>query len=79
MSGKASLRKSQLAEREKQISYANTYIWNLERWYRGTYLQSSNGDTDIANRLMDMAGGGRKKSMGCMERVPWKHTRPYVK
>ena len=21
-------------EREKQISYINTYIWNLERWYQ---------------------------------------------
>ena len=21
-------------EREKQISYINTYIWNLEEWYR---------------------------------------------
>ena len=21
------------SEREKQISYINTYIWNLERWY----------------------------------------------
>ena len=21
------------SEREKQISYTNTYIWNLERWY----------------------------------------------
>ena len=25
-------------EREKQISYINTYMWNLERWYRWTYL-----------------------------------------
>ena len=35
------------SEREKQISYVNIYIWNLERWYWWTYLQGSNGDTDI--------------------------------
>ena len=27
--------------------YIYIYIWNLERWYWWTYLQSSNGDTDI--------------------------------
>ena len=21
------------SEREKQISYVNAYVWNLERWY----------------------------------------------
>ena len=30
------------SEREKQISYINTYIWNLERKYCWTYLQGSN-------------------------------------
>ena len=40
-------------EREKQISYVNTYIWNLEKWYWWTYLQESNGDTDIEDRLVD--------------------------
>ena len=24
---------SEVRERENQISYINTYIWNLERWY----------------------------------------------
>jgi len=24
---------SEVSQREKQISYTNTYIWNLERWY----------------------------------------------
>ena len=32
------------SEREKQISYINVCIWNLERWYWWTYSQSSNGD-----------------------------------
>ena len=42
----------------------NTYIQNIERWYYKTYLQSSNGDTDIMNRLMDMArvAGGMRRS-----------------
>ena len=28
------------SERERQISYINAYMWNLEKWYRWTYLQS---------------------------------------
>ena len=32
------------SEREKQISYTKTYLWNLERWYWWNYLQGSNGD-----------------------------------
>ena len=50
------------SEREKQISYTNTYIWNLERWYWWKYLQGSNGDTDIENRLMGK-WAGRKRWM----------------
>ena len=48
------------SEGEKQILCINTYIRNLERCYGWTYLQSSNGDTDIENRLVDPAdvGGG---------------------
>ena len=41
------------SEREKQISYTNTYTWNLERWYWGVYLQGSNGDADSEDRLVD--------------------------
>ena len=32
-------------------------MWNLEKWYRRTYLQSRNGDTDVENNLMDISGG----------------------
>jgi len=40
---------------------------------------SSSGDLDIGKRLMDMAGGwGRKKRVGSIERVTWKHTLSYV-
>ena len=50
-----------------KLSYSNTYIWNLEKWYWRIYLQGNNGETDIENRLMDMGKGkGRGK---CMERV----------
>ena len=27
-------------EREKYISYINAYIWNLEKWHRGTYCRA---------------------------------------
>ena len=29
---------------EKQIPHINTYIWELEKEYRWTYLQGRNGD-----------------------------------
>ena len=43
-------------EREKQISYINPYMWNLEKWYRWSYLQSRNRDTDVENKHMDTKG-----------------------
>ena len=44
------------SEREKQISYINAYIWNLERWNWWTFLQGNKGDTDIKNNLVDTVG-----------------------
>ena len=35
------------------------------------YLQGSDGETDIENRLMDMGSG--EERVRCMERVTWKH------
>ena len=32
-------------------------MWNLEKWYRLTYLQSRNRVTDIENKRMDTKGG----------------------
>ena len=46
------------SEREKQILYINAYIWNLEKWYRWSYLQSRNKDTDVENKRMDNKGEG---------------------
>ena len=67
------------SERERQILYSNIYICNLdlEKWYWRIYLQSSNGETDIENRLMDMGRG--EERVRCMERVTWKLILPYVK
>ena len=41
-------------------------------------MQGNSGDTDIENRLTDMVGG-RKKRVGRLERLTWKHTSPCVK
>jgi len=41
------------------------------------YLQESNGETDIENRLTDM--DRREERVRCMERVTWKLILPYVK
>ena len=43
------------------------------------YFQSSSGDTDVENTLMDTAGEGRRERVRCMERVMCKHALPYVK
>ena len=48
------------SEREKHTSYMNAYLWNLEGWYRWSYLQSRNRDRDIGNKPMDnQEGKGR--------------------
>ena len=47
------------SEREKQISYINSYMWNLEKWYRLTYLQSRKRDSEIENKCMDTKEGMR--------------------
>ena len=46
------------SERETLIQYINTYIWNLERWWRRHYTQGSKRDTDVKNRLLDYVGEG---------------------
>ena len=28
------------------------YMWNLKKWYKGTYLQNRNTVTDVENKLM---------------------------
>ena len=50
--------KQSKSEREIQILYINTCIWNFQGWYRWIHLQSSNGDADLENRLVDTFGEG---------------------
>ena len=45
------------SEREREISYSNAYIQNLEKWYWRIYSQCNNGETDTGNRFMDMGRG----------------------
>ena len=40
---------SEVSHKEREISYSNAYIQNLEKWYWRIYLQGSNGETDIEN------------------------------
>ena len=44
------------SQRERQILYKNACVWNRERWFSWSYLQGSNGDADVENRLVDIAG-----------------------
>ena len=45
------------SERERQIPYINSYVWNLEKWYPWYYVQGGK-DTDGKNRLLDSVGEG---------------------
>ena len=38
------------SERERRVSYNIAYIWNLEKWYRRTYLQRR--ESDVENKFM---------------------------
>ena len=61
------------SKKEKEKYYILTYIcihiWNLGRWYWWMYLQSSNGDADIDNKLVDSVAEGE----GEMNWESWKH------
>ena len=48
---------SEVSQKEKK--YINAYVWNLEKWYRWSYLQDRNRDTDIENKYMDTVGWER--------------------
>ena len=47
------------SEREKQISYINTYIRNLEKRYWCTYFQGRNRDADVREQTCEHRGGRR--------------------
>ena len=42
--------------RERQTSYDITYMWNLKKWYKGTYLKNVNRLTDFENKFMAAKG-----------------------
>ena len=48
-----------MSEREKQISFNITYMWNLEKCYRWTYSQSKNRDTDVEHKCIVLPWGVR--------------------
>ena len=56
------------SEREKQILDINTYVWNLEKWYRWTSLQGRSRDTDVENKhghqRGKVGGGGGGDELG---------------
>ena len=37
---------------KKQILYIQAHLWNLEKWYRWSYLQRRNRNTDVENKCM---------------------------
>ena len=41
---------SEVSQKEKK-QITNTYMWNLEKWYRWSYLQNRSRDTDIKTFL----------------------------
>ena len=48
---------SEVSQKEKkQVLYINTYMWNVEKWYKITRLQGRNRDIDIENGYVDIAG-----------------------
>ena len=51
------------SDKERQMSYDITYMWNLKKLYKWIYLQNRNRLTDTENKLMVTKGesGGRDK------------------
>ena len=65
------------SDRERQISYNITYVWNPEKWHRWIYLQNGNRVTDVKNKLKVTSGRGRSG-------IEWEirtdiHTALYIK
>ena len=52
------------SEREKPILYVNAYIWNLETWYRCSYLQNRNSNIDVESNVWTLGGWVRIGRLG---------------
>ena len=61
------LKQNKVRKRKTEVSYINTYMWNLEKWYRWTYLQSRSRDKDTENGHTDTKEG----KMGWDELGDW--------
>ena len=48
------------SDRERQISYDITHMWNLKNWYKQIYLRNRNRVTDVENNFMVTRGEGGK-------------------
>ena len=51
------------SDRKRQISYDLTYMWNLEKDYKWTYLQNRNWVSEIENKLIAIGGQGRRDKL----------------
>ena len=60
-----------VGQKGKQTSYIHAYMWNLEKWYWWSYVQTRNRDTDIENRPTDTKG---ERSAGWVGRLGWTNT-----
>ena len=49
------------SDKETQISYDISYMWDLKKWYKWTYLQDRN--TNLDNRLKVMKGKGERNRL----------------
>ena len=52
-------------------------MWNLEKWYRWTYLQGRNGDTDIKHGHVDPRLRG-EAGVGWIKRLGWTYIHSHV-
>ena len=43
--------------KKRKITYMNTYTQNPEKWYRCSYLQNRNRDTDVENKYRNINKG----------------------
>ena len=44
------------SDRERQILYDVTYMWNLKQWYKWSYLQNRNRATNVKSKLIVIGG-----------------------
>ena len=52
-------RVNEVNQKEKNKTACITCMWNLRRWYRLTYLQGGNGDTDVEDRRVNAGLWGK--------------------